>query len=64
MASGLSRKAVEKYKTALDMILDHCVEVSVHDSREFAVNYGFEITFSRISEAPNDLRKVSICSSK
>ncbi|XP_021922164.1 uncharacterized protein LOC110830988 isoform X2 [Zootermopsis nevadensis] len=26
MASGLPRKAVEKYKTALDMILDHSVE--------------------------------------
>jgi hypothetical protein len=35
MASGLSRKAVEKYKAALDMILDHSVVVSVCKSHEF-----------------------------
>jgi hypothetical protein len=29
MARGLARNAVEKYKAALDMILDHSLEVSV-----------------------------------
>jgi hypothetical protein len=29
MASKLPRKAVEKYKAAIDMILDHSLEVSV-----------------------------------
>jgi hypothetical protein len=29
MASGLARKAVARYKAALDMILDHSLEVSV-----------------------------------
>jgi len=35
LASGLSRKAVEKYKIALGMILDHSLEVSVPDACEF-----------------------------
>jgi hypothetical protein len=61
MASGLSRKAVEKYKTALDMILDHSVQVSVHNSHDFAVNYGFESKWRRISEVLNDLQEISIC---
>jgi hypothetical protein len=64
MASGLSRKAVEKYKSALDMILDHSPEVSLHGSQEFAVIYGFQITWSRIFEALNDLQELCIYSSK
>jgi hypothetical protein len=32
MGRGLSRRAVEKYKTALDMILEHSVEVRKHES--------------------------------
>jgi hypothetical protein len=38
MGRGLSRRAVEKYKTALDMILFHKVEVRKHDSSKLAVN--------------------------
>lgn len=40
MANGLSRKAVEKYKAALHMILDHTVEVSVCVNLvNLAINY-------------------------
>jgi len=36
MGRGLSRRAVEKYKAALDMILDHSVEVRKHESCKFS----------------------------
>jgi len=36
MVRGLSRRAVEKYKAALDMIVDHSVEVRKHESCKFS----------------------------
>lgn len=36
MGRGLSRRAVEKYKAALDMIQDHSVEVRKHESCKFS----------------------------
>jgi hypothetical protein len=36
MGRGLSRRAVGKYKTALDMIQDHLVEVRKHESCKFS----------------------------
>jgi hypothetical protein len=36
MGRGLSRRAVEKYKTALDMIVFHSVEVRKHESCKFS----------------------------
>ncbi|KAJ4441649.1 hypothetical protein ANN_11507 [Periplaneta americana] len=37
MGSGLSRKAVEKYKIAFDMILDHSIQVFKMDEIDFIV---------------------------
>jgi hypothetical protein len=39
MVRGLSRRAVEKYKSALDKILDHSVEVRKHESFKFSSKF-------------------------
>ncbi|PSN48439.1 hypothetical protein C0J52_08633, partial [Blattella germanica] len=49
MASGLSRKAVEKYKAALDMIVDHSIEVRMKEIEFLALKYALCVAWIELT---------------